>query len=347
VNGGKSIRLQDIAAKAGVSRATVSLALRNHASISPETRARIHQIAAALGYRPNPLVSALMSHQRRGKPQQPTHLGLAMVINFSRRERWQKFLSEDLLSSATARAEQLGYHLEEFWLRDADITPEQLSSILYRRSVPGLIIAPLPEARGQIQMDWENFSAVAIGYSLLRPQLHRVTTNRFQGMRLAVKQLRKLGYHRLGLALRGDQDARVDHQWGAAFAWEQQRLERKARTFLFVVEENDWNERNFGRWFKANRPDVVLGYDPEIIEWLKRLGQRVPDDVGFAHLWAPDTSGAFAGIYHNPPAIGVASVDFLVGLIQRNERGLPSSSQTLLLEALWQDGATVRELAAG
>jgi LacI family transcriptional regulator len=346
VNGEKAIRLQDIAAKAGVSRATVSLALRNHASISPETRARIQQIAERLGYRPNPLVSALMSHQRRGKPQRPTHLGLAMVINFSRKQRWQTFLSEDLLSSASTRAEQLGYHLEEFWLGDADLRPEQLSSILYRRSVPGLIIAPLPEAHGHIQMEWENFSAVAIGYSLLTPHLHRVTTNRFQAMRLAVKHLRQLGYQRLGLALRLDQDARVDHQWGAAFAWEQQNTVAKARAAPLVVPEQDWNEQNFGRWFKANKPDVILGYDPEILEWLKRLKLSVPDDVGFAHLWAPDNSGTFAGIYHNPPAIGVACVDFLVGMIQRNERGLPPSSQTLLLETSWQNGKTIRPQTA-
>jgi LacI family transcriptional regulator len=344
VSAENAIRLQDIATAAGVSRATVSLALRNHASISPDTRARVQQIAARMGYRPNPLVSALMSHQRRAKPQQPTHLGLAMVMNFSRGEVWQKFLSEDLLSSAARRAEQLGYQLEEFWLGDGDITAQQLSSILYRRSVPGVIVAPLPEARGQIAMDWSHFASVAIGYSLLRPQLHRVTTNRFQGMRLAIKNLRHLGYRRPGLALRLDQDARVDHQWGAAFAWEQQHTAPTARTEPFVVEEAQWTERAFARWFRANRPDVVVGYDPEIIEWLKRLGKSVPDQVGFAHLWVPDTSGTFAGIYHNPPAIGTASVDFLVGLIQRNERGLPESSQTLLLETTWQDGATVRRM---
>jgi LacI family transcriptional regulator len=226
------------------------------------------------------------------------------VINFSRSEVWQKFLSEDLISSAAARAEQLGYHMEEFWLRDAEITAQQL---------------------------------------IIRPQLHRVTTNRFQGMRLAIKRLREHGYSRPGLALRRDQDARVDHQWGAAFAWEQLHQGMRApQNLAFVVPEEDWNERNFARWFKASKPDVILGYDPEIIEWLKRLGQSVPADVGFAHLWTPDTTGNFAGIYHNPPAIGVASVDFLVGMIQRNERGIPTTSQTLLLESTWQDGATLR-----
>jgi LacI family transcriptional regulator len=338
----KAIRLQDIADKAGVSRATVSLALRNHASISPDTRLRVQAIAEQLGYRPNPLVSALMTHQRRGQPQRPTHLTLAMVVNFSRRDAWQKYLSEDLLTSAAARAEKLGYHLEEFWLSDAKIASKQLSGVLYRRNVPGVIIAPLPEAHGRLPLEWTHFSTVAIGYSLLEPPLHRVTTNRFQAMRLAVHNLRERRYQKLGLALRFNQDARVNHQWGAAFAWEQQQTPPERRTIPFVVEDTHWNEREFGKWFRVNRPGVVLGHDPEIIEWIGRLGFSVPGDVGFLHLWVPDRSGKFAGVYHNPPAIGAAAVEFLVGMIQRNERGIPPACQTLLLEPSWQDGATLR-----
>jgi LacI family transcriptional regulator len=34
-------------------------------------------------------------------------------------------------------------------------------------------------------------------------------------------------------------------------------------------------------------------------------------------------------------------VDFLVSMIHRNERGVPKAAQTLLLDATWQDGATL------
>jgi LacI family transcriptional regulator len=184
---------------------------------------------------------------------------------------------------------------------------------------------------------------VAIGHSLREPLLHRVTTNRFLAMRVAVRELRRKGYRRLGLAMQQNQDSRVDHQWGAAFVWEQQQVDPAGRTELMVVEEEDWTERRFAKWFQANRPEVILGYEPDrIIGWLERMGKRVPADVGFAHLWNPDRAGGFAGIYHDPPAIGAAAVDFLVGSLQRNERGLPAAPQTLMLEAGWQDGATVR-----
>src|SRR5262245_22408869 len=45
--------IQDIAAKAGVSRGTVSRVLNNHRSVSAETRQRVLQVMEELNYRPN------------------------------------------------------------------------------------------------------------------------------------------------------------------------------------------------------------------------------------------------------------------------------------------------------
>jgi LacI family transcriptional regulator len=337
----KSVRLQDIADKAGVSRATVSLALRNHSSISSATRVRIQKLAQELGYQPNPLVSALMSYQRTTRVQRATHLTLALIVNFSRQSDWRRYLSDDLISAAAAQAARHGYGLEEFWLGDLKMNPQRLSEILYQRNIPGVIVAPLPAAHGHLNMEWSHFSAVAVGYSLVRPQLHRVTTDRFQAMRLAIRRLRRMGYTRIGLAMHVNQDARVNHQWGAAFVWEQQQLAAAERTSALLVEESDWNEKKFAKWFEKNRPEAILGYDPAIIDWLKKLGRKVPEHVGFVHLWNPDRSGKFAGIYHDPPAIGAAGVDFLVSMIHRNERGVPKAAQTLLLDATWQEGATL------
>jgi LacI family transcriptional regulator len=342
VNTPQPVRLQDIADKAGLSKAAVSLALRNHPSIAPETRKRIQELARQLGYQPNPLVSALMTYQRTTKVQRPTHLTLAIVVNFSHDSGWKEYVSDDLLSTAAEQASHHGYKLEEFWLGDLNMNPQRLSAVLYQRNIPGVIVAPLPAAHGLLSMDWQRFASVAIGYSLLRPPLHRVTTDRFQAMRLAVYRLRRLRYSRIGLAMHSNQDARVNHQWGAAFLWEQQQIPSSERIPPLLVEERDWHEHEFAKWFELHRPDVILGYDPSIIDWLKKLGRRVPEDVGFAHLWAPDSSGQFGGLYHNPPAIGSAAVDFLVGMIHRNERGIPPVPQTLLLDATWQDGTTIQ-----
>ena len=54
---------RDIAAKAGVSQATVSRALRNSPLVRPETRERIHRIARELNYFVNRNAAGLRTHQ--------------------------------------------------------------------------------------------------------------------------------------------------------------------------------------------------------------------------------------------------------------------------------------------
>lgn len=55
----QNITAQDVARKAGVSRAVVSRALSNNGSISPDTRARVLQVAEELGYQVNFLAQGL------------------------------------------------------------------------------------------------------------------------------------------------------------------------------------------------------------------------------------------------------------------------------------------------
>jgi transcriptional regulator with XRE-family HTH domain len=59
---------KDIAKAAGVTQATVSLALRNHPSIQAETSARIRTIAGSLGYVPDPYLAGLSSYRQAKRP---------------------------------------------------------------------------------------------------------------------------------------------------------------------------------------------------------------------------------------------------------------------------------------
>ena len=63
----RQVTLKEVAAKAGVSIMTASRALRNQANVTPDTRAKVERAAAQLDYRPNPLVSALMSYRRASR----------------------------------------------------------------------------------------------------------------------------------------------------------------------------------------------------------------------------------------------------------------------------------------
>ena len=61
------VTIKDVAARARLSAAAVSYALRDHPKVGPETRARVQAIAQTLGYKPNPRVATLMAHIRRAQ----------------------------------------------------------------------------------------------------------------------------------------------------------------------------------------------------------------------------------------------------------------------------------------
>lgn len=61
----KTVTLAEVAAKAGVSKMTVSKVLREVGNISEETRQRVRQAARELGYLPNSLAGTLSSRRSR------------------------------------------------------------------------------------------------------------------------------------------------------------------------------------------------------------------------------------------------------------------------------------------
>ena len=62
-----NVSMKQVAERAGVSRMTVSLALRGHSKITSSTTERVLKAAEELGYNPNPYLSVLGSHIRSSK----------------------------------------------------------------------------------------------------------------------------------------------------------------------------------------------------------------------------------------------------------------------------------------
>jgi LacI family transcriptional regulator len=234
---------------------------------------------------------------------------------------------------------ELGYAVEEFWLREPGMTGQRFSQLLETRSICGVIVAPLPRGRGHVPMEWGRFCLATINYSLWRPALHRAAPRQTSGVSLAVRHLRRLGYNRIGLALPLNIDARANHNWSASFLMNRHRLAGSQPWPLLLTRH--WNERQFGEWFRSHRPDVVMSTEEEVLEWLRRLGARVPDDAGYVNLEWSDHPPDCCGIRPSASRVGAAAVDLVVEQLEHNERGLPAHPKTVLIDGEWVPGSTV------
>lgn len=330
------ITLKHIAAAAGVSTATVSMALRNSPRIPAGTRARIEAIATALNYQPDPLIAALAS-RRSGRAS--VDLGtIAYLTAFPSREGWKRNLfSPAVHAGATGRAMQQGYRIEHFWLREPGMTARRLSDILLARGIRGLCIAPLPSGFGHLNLAWQHFCPAAVGYSMVRPSLNRACPHHFQGMLLALKNLRRLGYRRIGVALENRVSQIVVHNWLAGILIFRQS-HGPASVACFRYEKPD--KRELEKWIRRHRPHAMVVSDVALIPWIKDLGVAIPGEMGLITL---ERYPAYAGLDQKADKVGAAAVDLIIGSIQRNETGLPRDPKVVMVEGAWTDGPSVMQ----
>lgn len=336
--------MQQIADKAGVSRMAVSLALRGSKKVSAKTTARIREVAEELGYRPNPLISALMTHLRQTRPaaQQTT---IAYATAFPTNDEWRKSAHfVRFFEGARRRAEALGYVLEEWWLRPPGMSEQRISEILFNRDIHGLLVAPLPLEIGDLHLDWPKLSCATIGYSLRDTALHRASNDQYGSIQLALRELTSLGYHRIGLVVPRGEDLRVEQRWSAAMLADQAALAPEDRIPLLIADGPLGSQ--FPDWFRAHRPDAVLSTSGECLALLHDMAVRVPKDVGFAHLGITPGENETAGIDQRSELVGAAALDLVDTLLRSNERGLPKLRRSILISGVWVPGATVREQLA-
>lgn len=330
--------MKEVAAAAGVSAATVSRALGTDPQIPEATRTRIQKIATKLGYRPDPLLSAF-ARRRRGTGVGAEITTIAYVTNFQTSDEWRSNpFYAPMFQGATDHALRNGYKLEHFWLREPGMTGERLSRILYSRGIVGLIIAPTPVSRSRLNLDWPRFSCVTIAYSLLRPDLNRVTPHHFHALLSADRKLRRLGYTRIGFCIYEGTSGRVDDLWLAAALLTQRRHpDSPLKIFLFTDE----TRHRIATWALSERLEVVVSDNPQALEALQHAGIRAPGDIDFATLNWVKSEPEIAGINQRPAAIGAAAIDLVVAQIRRGERGIPEIPVTSMVEGDWINGPSL------
>ncbi|MCX6953972.1 MAG: LacI family DNA-binding transcriptional regulator [Verrucomicrobia bacterium] len=332
----------DVARKAGVHRATVSMALRNHPNIPPRTRDRILAIVKKLGYAPDPMLSALASYRSRVRAA-TYHGTFAWLTNsafgFDWRDRRVRPHFTDYFEGARRRAALYGFQIETFDLHTSQMTPARLAAVLRARSIGGVLLCPQPRPDTTMAFPWAEFSVVTFGYTLAEPRLHTITAAQYRAMLQTMRELRQLGYRRIGLALHQEHDQRTDHNYLAGYLVEQQLSGAAALPPLTTPYDDTASLRH---WWREHRPDAIVTGNYRLLEALRAIGVRPPRDVGVACPVLPSSATDLAGVIENSLHIGEVAVDVLVPMIQRGERGVPASPHRVHVEGLWLPGKTVR-----
>jgi LacI family transcriptional regulator len=331
--------MRSLAKTLGLSRATISNALRGVGRVSPETVRLVRQAAKDAGYRHNPLAGALMSELRQARGNTFRGVLAAVDIEEPGRPPHGPFHRE-LVLGMRERAADLGYQLEEFIVRAGGYSPQRLDAILQARGIHGIALLPSWFAPDWQALDWSRYVGIYTDYIIKRPALDCVTTDPYRSIMETLTLLASRGYRRPGLVMERNRDKRTHYRFSAPFRTfpESENLWEFVPPLLF--EER--NREEFVAWFKRHQPDVVLTHFTDTIGWMEECGARVPDTHGFVGLNALFAERRCAALDLQPRLIGSRTVELLTAQLQRHELGIPEWPTLTTISARWVEGPTVR-----
>ncbi len=336
--------MSDVARAAGVSKNTVSLALRNDSQIPPATRLRIAGLAEKLGYRKNPIVAHLMAQLRAGVATR--HRATLALLNAN--EDPHAFTRHPTLPSyvegCRRRASETGYSLDEFWLHDPQWNGERLNKVLRARGIRGVLIVGLMDRNrlpARFAQTWEAFPCVVTGVRTRDPALSFACTDHHSLAMRAMENALRLGYRRPALVLDHVIADLVEGRLTSGFRIAQQTLpaSRRLRPFYAVNEARE-NPELFSRWFHREKPDLILTLYHVVRHWLEAMAVRIPEQVGLIQMEWREDHPDWAGMNQRNDIVGEAALEMLIGMIHNNERGIPAFPRATLIGSAWVEGKT-------
>ncbi|RRJ95192.1 LacI family transcriptional regulator [Opitutaceae bacterium TAV4] len=361
-SGVSHVPLSAIAREAGVATSTVSRALRGDTRIGIDTRERVREVARRLGHRAHPLVAALMAQVRNHRP--PTaRWNLAWLDFHDSPQGWRAdAVSVAFYNGVRARAEAAGYAIERVWARDPRLRgaggasaggrptggtlphPARLTDMLLARGVRGLLLQGFAEgADGSattIPVDLNQFAIVGVGTAYHSPALHFASNDQHLSTQLAVRELRRLGYRRIGYIGEPLTETVVANRFAAGYLATMRQEFRLAPLPPLVTLDDDV----VAAWVKKHRPEVIISTEKHIPRVLRAHGFSVPHDIGFAHLHVAEADRVTTGICQQSEAVAAAATDLLIGALINNETRVPEHPRGVLIPGRWRTGRTVRDL---
>jgi DNA-binding LacI/PurR family transcriptional regulator len=337
--------LRALAKELGLSRTTLSDALRGSPRVKAETVERVRAAAKAAGYERNPLTGAVMSQLRRSRGQQFRGVLAVLEIVGESQTALATRYNDSLMAGISSRANDLGFKVERFVVGAQGLTLQRLDTILHTRGIQGLILLPAVGFPNLSELSWSRYTAVYADYFIDNPPLHCVCSDHYRSMIALLHELHARGYRRPGLIMEISLDERLQFRWEGAFLALQKYL--PDITEVPALQLREINREAFQAWFRKYNPDVVLGHFPEAMDWMKACGAKLPKTHAFVCLNSLRTSGDCATLDFQTPLLGGRACELVIGQLLHNEFGVPSQPSLTTIPARLIEGPTLRPVKAG
>lgn len=337
--------MQDIAREAGVTKSTVSLALRNDPRIPGTTILRIREIAGRLGYRRNAVVAHLMSQLRWGEGG----AGRPTIALLNLNEDPSAFRSHPTIPvyvrGIRKRAAALGYSLDEFHEPVSSMKGGKILKVLQARGLRGCLFTGLMRSNtlpAQLLPVVEKLPCVITGVRIPEAPLPFSSADHHAVAQLAVAKALAAGRRRPVLVLERGIDELVQGRFTAGFLIGQRELAAGDRIMPFYHEGGaKVVPAAFRSWWRKHRPDAVITLYHVVSGWLASMGVCVPEEAALIQLETRTDHPEWAGVDQHNDRTGASAVDLLIQMIHAGETGADAVPRAVLTEPSWRPGSTL------
>ncbi|MFI5793743.1 LacI family DNA-binding transcriptional regulator [Streptomyces sp. NPDC051677] len=263
--------MADVAAKAGVSRALVSIVFRDQPGASEETRQRVLRVADEIGYSPDSAARLLA----RGRSRT---LGVMFTVH--------QIFHTDLIAGIYPEAERLGYDVLLSAAAEGRSEAKAVEALLSHRCEALILLASDAETPYLDELAHRT-AAVSVGRRATGAPVDFVHSAEGKGVRQAMDHLVELGHHRIVHIDGGRGPGSAERRRAYRAAMRRHGLEAEAR--VIPGDHTEQSGIETGRLLLDERdrgqplPTAVLASNDRsamgLLMALTRVGVEVPRDL--------------------------------------------------------------------